>query len=80
MIFTLDEDVAEIVPTATTEVAINPQNSLVSSQKTRPRSPLRIKSHTMHRHKHVSSFYKSNSFQFAINKNYIIFLFKKRIF
>ncbi|XP_051159137.1 C2 domain-containing protein 5 [Leptopilina boulardi] len=53
MIFTLDEDVAEIVPTATNEVAINPQNSLVSSQKTRPRSPLRIKSHTMHRHKHV---------------------------
>lgn len=53
MIFTLDEDVAENVTTTTAETAINPQNSLVSTQKSRPRSPLRIKSHTSHRHKHV---------------------------
>ncbi|XP_043482861.1 C2 domain-containing protein 5 [Leptopilina heterotoma] len=53
MIFTLDEDVAENVTTTTTETAINPPNSLVSTQKSRPRSPLRTKSHTSHKHKHV---------------------------
>lgn len=51
MIFTLDEDVAETVTTTTIDAATN-QSSLMS-QKSRARSPLRIKSHTTHRHKHV---------------------------
>lgn len=60
MIFSLDEDHLE--NNATTENA--PRNCVGNSatlssvliQKPRPRSPLRLKSFTTHRHKHVRTF------------------------
>ncbi|XP_033213483.1 uncharacterized protein LOC117170664 [Belonocnema kinseyi] len=53
MIFTLDEDIAESVASNTTETTTSVSNNLLYSQKPRSRSPLRIKSQTMHRDKHV---------------------------
>ena len=59
MIFSLDEDHLEnnvISDNATRTCTGNPTLSGTPVQKPRPRSPLRIKSFTSHRRKHVRIF------------------------
>ena len=73
MIFSLDEDHAENLGAGDTTpnlsnapIVSNMQSATLNTatvQKTRPRSPLRIK-HTTHRHKHVSNF---NMLNFVLN-------------